>query len=83
MGQRKSAVVDGTEGELTELLTAIDRFRDYESSWDPDDPNCSKPSSVCSRPTPEPFVAKLGAEELSALVEIIRQRTGLSVFAFD
>jgi len=36
-----------------------------------------------ARPTPEPFVAKLGAEELSALVEIIRQRTGLSVFAFD
>ena len=36
-----------------------------------------------ARPTPEPFAAKLTAEELNALAETIRRRTGLSVFAFD
>ena len=36
-----------------------------------------------ARPTPEPFAAKLSAEELRALTETIRRRTGLSVFAFD
>jgi len=36
-----------------------------------------------ARPTPEPFAVKLSAEELNELTEIIRQRTGLAVFAFD
>jgi len=36
-----------------------------------------------ARPTPGPFAAKLNAEELNALADIIRQRTGLAVFAFD
>ncbi len=36
-----------------------------------------------ARPTPETFAAKLEKPELEALAEIIRQRTGLPVFAFD
>ena len=36
-----------------------------------------------ARPAPEPFAAKLSAVELNTLAEIIRQRTGLPVFAFD
>jgi len=36
-----------------------------------------------ARPTPEPFAAKLSSEELNALTETIRRRTGLAVFAFD
>ena len=36
-----------------------------------------------ARPTPEPFAAKLSAEELETLTETIRQRTGLVVFPFD
>jgi wyosine [tRNA(Phe)-imidazoG37] synthetase (radical SAM superfamily) len=36
-----------------------------------------------ARPTPEPFATKLSADELNALAEIIRQQTGLPVFAFD
>ena len=36
-----------------------------------------------ARPTPEPFATKLRAEELNALTAIVRQRTGLAVFAFD
>jgi len=36
-----------------------------------------------ARPTPEPFAAKLSAEELNTLTQTIRRRTGLAVFAFD
>ena len=36
-----------------------------------------------ARPTPEPFAAKLSADELNALAVTIRKRTGLSVFTFD
>ena len=36
-----------------------------------------------ARPVAEPFTAKLNAEELGAVAETIRQRTGLRVFAFD
>jgi len=36
-----------------------------------------------ARPTPEPFAAKLSAEELNTLTQIIRRRTGLAVFPFD
>ena len=36
-----------------------------------------------ARPTPEPFAAKLSAEELGSLAETIRRRTGLPVVAFD
>jgi len=35
-----------------------------------------------ARPTPEPFAAKLSAEELNELAETIRRQTGLAVFAF-
>jgi len=36
-----------------------------------------------ARPTPEPFATKLNADELDAVAELIRQRTGLTVLAFD
>lgn len=36
-----------------------------------------------ARPTPEVCATKLNTEELNALAETIRQRTGLSVLAFD
>src|SRR5439155_23243096 len=36
-----------------------------------------------ARPTPEPFAAKLSAEELNTLTQIIRRRTVLAVFPFD
>ena len=36
-----------------------------------------------ARPTQEPFATKLSVEELNALAETIRRRTGLAVFAFD
>ena len=38
---------------------------------------------TAARPTPEPFAARLSAEELKTLTETIRLRTGLAVFAFD
>jgi len=36
-----------------------------------------------ARPAAEPFTAKLNAEELGAIAETIRRKTGLRVFAFD
>ena len=36
-----------------------------------------------ARPTPEVFAAKLCAEELTALAETVRQKTGLPVLTFD
>ena len=36
-----------------------------------------------ARPTPEAFATKLRADELNALAQTIRQRTGLTVQAFD
>ena len=36
-----------------------------------------------ARPAQEPFAAKLNAEELGAIAETIRQKTGLRVIAFD
>jgi len=36
-----------------------------------------------ARPAAEPFIAKLNAEELGAIAETIRRKTGLRVFAFD
>ncbi|MBI3879787.1 MAG: radical SAM protein [Verrucomicrobia bacterium] len=36
-----------------------------------------------ARPTPEDFVTKLTTAELNALAETIRQKTGLTVYAFD
>jgi len=36
-----------------------------------------------ARPAAEPFTAKLNAEELGAVAETIRRKTGLRVFAFD
>lgn len=35
-----------------------------------------------ARPTPEPFATALSAEELEAMAQIIRQRTGLTVHSF-
>jgi wyosine [tRNA(Phe)-imidazoG37] synthetase (radical SAM superfamily) len=36
-----------------------------------------------ARPTPEPCVSKLDAQELHRLAQVIRQETGLRVFAFE
>ncbi len=36
-----------------------------------------------ARPTPEVFATKLSAEELNALAETVRQKTGLTVLTFD
>ena len=36
-----------------------------------------------ARPTPEAFATKLSAEELNALAETVRQKTGLTVLTFD
>jgi wyosine [tRNA(Phe)-imidazoG37] synthetase (radical SAM superfamily) len=36
-----------------------------------------------ARPTPEPFVTKLNADDLNAMAAVIRQRTGLDVLVFD
>ncbi|MBI3875229.1 MAG: radical SAM protein [Verrucomicrobia bacterium] len=36
-----------------------------------------------ARPTPEAFATKLTVEELGALAEVVRQKTGLTVMTFD